>query len=105
MRSEYAPNLRLVDPDGPDPSSVIGVSCFVIAPPFRRHGVAAALLDQVIADAPTRGAAWIDGYPLNDTKEAESQHFFRGPRSMWEERGFNPVEVRESDTVVRRPVG
>lgn len=54
-----APNMyglyQLVDPDGPEPRSVIGVSCFVIAPPFRRHGVASALLDRVIADASSRG--------------------------------------------------
>ena len=61
---------RLVDPDGPAPQSVIGVSCFVIAPPFRRHGVAAALLDHVIADAAARGASWIEGYPHNKPEQA-----------------------------------
>jgi GNAT superfamily N-acetyltransferase len=101
-RSDYA-LYRLVDPDGPDPSSVIGVSCFVIAPPFRRHGVASKLLDGVIEDAATRGASWIEGYPFNDPAEAESAHFFRGPRSMYDDRGFEPIEVRERDTVVRRP--
>jgi GNAT superfamily N-acetyltransferase len=30
---------------------------FVVAPPFRRHGGASALLDRVIADASARGAA------------------------------------------------
>src|SRR5262249_26379124 len=55
LRAEYG-LFRKVDVDGPTPSSVIGVSCFVIAPPFRRHGVAAALLDRVVADAATRGA-------------------------------------------------
>jgi len=54
FRSDYG-LYRLVDPDGPEPPSVIGVSCFVIAPPFRRHGMASALLDRVIADAPARG--------------------------------------------------
>ena len=27
-----------IEPGGPEPAAVIGVSCFVIAPPFRRHG-------------------------------------------------------------------
>src|SRR5262245_709319 len=48
LRSEYG-LFRHVDAAGPTPRTVIGVSCFVIAPPFRRHGVAAALLDRVIA--------------------------------------------------------
>jgi GNAT superfamily N-acetyltransferase len=81
---------------------VVGVSCFVVAPPFRRHRVASSLLDRVIADAVARGASWIEGYPFNEPKGPECQHFFRGPRSMYEARGFQPIEVRERDTVMRR---
>src|SRR5262245_25619796 len=43
LRSDYGLYSR-VDAAGPAPQTVVGVSCFVIAPPFRRHGVAAALL-------------------------------------------------------------
>jgi GNAT superfamily N-acetyltransferase len=80
---------------------VVGVSCFIIAPPFRRHGVASVLLDRVIADAFARGAAWIEGYPRNKPEESDAAHF-RGPRSMYDARGFEPIKVREHDTVVRR---
>jgi GNAT superfamily N-acetyltransferase len=75
----------------------------VIAPPFRRHGIAAALLDRVIADASARGASWIEGYPHNAPEAGDAGHF-RGPRSMYDARGFVPIAVREHDTVVRRPV-
>ena len=102
FRSDYG-LYRLVDPDGPEPRSVIGVSCFVIAPPFRRHGIACALLDRVIADASARGASWIEGYPHNAPEASDAGHF-RGPRSMYDARGFEPIEVREHDTVVRRSV-
>jgi GNAT superfamily N-acetyltransferase len=101
LRSDYG-LYRHVDPAGPAPSSVIGVSCFVIAPPFRRHGVASALLDRVIADASGRGAAWIEAYPLNKPEQGDAGHF-RGPRSIYDARGFESIEVRERDTVVRRP--
>jgi GNAT superfamily N-acetyltransferase len=100
LRSEYG-LFRLVDVAGPEPQSVIGVSCFVIAPPFRRHGIASALLDRVIADASGRGASWIEGYPHNDPKANDAAHF-RGPRSLYEARGFKPIEVRENYTVLRR---
>jgi GNAT superfamily N-acetyltransferase len=100
LRADYG-LYRAVDPGGPEPRSVIGVSCFVIAPPFRRHGIAAALLDRVIADAAARGASWIEGYPHNAPEGCDARHF-RGPRSMYDARGFQPVEVRERDTVVRR---
>lgn len=91
-----------VDPEGPDPASVIGVSCFVVAPPYRRHGIASKLLDRVIADAAGRDARWIEGYPRHDPDRSDAGHF-RGPRSMYDTRSFEPVEQRERDTVVRRP--
>ena len=103
LRSSYG-LYQSVDPGGPEPSSVIGVSCFVIAPPFRRHGIASAQLDRVIADAPNRGASWIEGYPHNEPEENDAGHF-RGPRSMYDARGFSVIEVRDRDTVVRRSVG
>lgn len=103
LRSHYG-LFRLAERGGPEPQSVIGVSCFVIAPPYRRHGVASALLDRVIADAAARGAAWIEGYPHNQPEATDAGHF-RGPRSMYEARGFRPVEVQGSYTVMRRPVG
>src|SRR5262249_20652466 len=102
LRSDYG-LYRDVAPDGPDPASVIGVSCFIIAPPFRRHGVASALLDRVIADADGRGATWIEAYPHN-TPEGNDAGHFRGPRSMYEARGFKSIEVRDRDTVMRLSV-
>jgi len=102
LRSDYG-LYRLVDPGGPEPRSVIGISCFVIAPPFRRHGIASALLDRVIADASARGASWIEGYPDNAPEQSDAGHF-RGARSMYDARGFEPIEVRERDTVVRLAV-
>jgi GNAT superfamily N-acetyltransferase len=100
LRSDYG-LYRLVDPHGPEPPSVIGVSCFVVAPPFRRHGIASALLDRAIADVSARGASWIEGYPHNAPEQSDAGHF-RGSRSMYDARGFQPIEVRERDTVVRR---
>lgn len=92
-----------VDPEGPTPSSVIAVSCYVVAPPYRRHGIASALLDRVIADAPARGASWIEAYPHNNPEGMEPEHQFRGFRSMYDTRGFEPVEEHERYTVMRRP--
>jgi GNAT superfamily N-acetyltransferase len=103
FRSDYG-LYREVDAGGPPPGTIVGISCFVIAPPFRRHGVAAALLDRVIADASARGASWVEGYPHKEPQGNDAGHF-RGPRSMYDARGFQPIEVRERYTVMRRPVG
>jgi GNAT superfamily N-acetyltransferase len=107
VNSSFRSDYRLygvIDPEGPPPGSVIGVSCFVVAPPFRRHGVASKLLDRVIAEASSRGASWIESYPYNQPEDGDAGHF-RGPRSMYDARGFLPVEVREKFTVMRRKAG
>jgi GNAT superfamily N-acetyltransferase len=94
--------FRDVDPNGPDAQTVIGISCFVIAPPFRRHRIASVLLDRVIADAPSRGASWIEAYPHNTPEAGDAGHF-RGTRAMYEARGFKPVEEKKNYTVMRLP--
>jgi GNAT superfamily N-acetyltransferase len=99
MRSDYT-LYRSVE--GSPAEATIGVSCFVIAPPYREHGVAGALLDRVIADAAGRGASWVEGYPFNP--ELERPVSFRGSRRMFEQRGFMEVQRRERDTVMRRRV-
>jgi GNAT superfamily N-acetyltransferase len=103
LRSTYALYAD-VDPDGPARESVAGVSCFVVAPPYRRHGVSAALLDRVIADGADRGAAYVEGYPRRDGETGDAAEF-RGPRALFDARGFAPVEDQERYTVVRRPAG
>lgn len=103
-RSDYSGYYRPNDQGAPADAEVIGVSCFIIAPPYRRHGIARYLLDRVIRDAPDRGAGWIEAYPYNDPGDSEAANY-RGPRSMYDERGFEPIEVRERDTIVRLRVG
>ncbi len=101
-RSTYA-KYDGIDRDGPSPETVLGVSCFVIAPPFRRHGVASALLDRVIRDGEARGARYIEGYPRR-TELGDDSTSFCGPRSMFDIRGFSPVEHHDRFTVLRKPV-
>ena len=102
QRSEYAA-LPLGADAQPSDGDVIGISCFIVAPPYRRHGLAEALLDRVIADAPAAASRWIEAYPI-DAAGADAAGNFRGPRSMYDDRGFEPVEQRAFDTVVRRRV-
>lgn len=101
LRSEYT--LHPGTDEDPPGAAVVGISCFIIAPPYRRHGIAAALLDRVVADAPGRGAGWVEAYPFIDDDGDEAGNF-RGPRSMYDDRGFVHVRTRTRDTVVRRRV-
>jgi GNAT superfamily N-acetyltransferase len=90
------------DVDGDPPGDqVVGISCFIIAPPYRRHGVAEALLDRVLTDAADRGAAWVEAYPFNEPSEGDAGAF-RGPRSIYDARGFEPIRTADRHTVMRR---
>jgi GNAT superfamily N-acetyltransferase len=89
--------------DDEDDATTVGVSCFAIAPPYRGHGIAKRLLDRVVADAAERGATWVEAYPFNEGRGNDNPDF-RGPRSIYDERGFTEVKVRQRDTVVRRTV-
>lgn len=102
-RSDYAlfregPGAELDDGD------VVGISCFIIAPPYRRHGLAGQLLDRVIADAPERGVGWVEAYPFVASRPDDGTNF-RGSRKLYDERGFEAVEERERYLVMRRRVG
>ena len=41
-----------------------------------------------------------EGYPHNEAEDSDAGHF-RGPRSMYDALGFEPIDVRERDTVMR----
>lgn len=89
--------------DTPD-EDVISVSCFLISPPYRRHGLSNALLQRVLDDAPGRQAAYVEAYPLNERSEFDAGNN-RGHRSLFEDHGFELIERRERDSVMRHRVG
>jgi len=98
-RSDYA---LFRTADATSDSDVIGLSCFVVAPPYRRHGLAGKLLDRVISDAPQRAVAWIEAYPFVSFRPDDGRNF-RGSRSLYDARGFDAVEERDRYVVMRRP--
>ena len=77
------------------------VTCFGCDTVIEAHDVS-AIADAFVAHA--RGAAWIEAYPINVPEDTDGGHF-RGPRGIYEARGFQPVVVGERDTVLRRRVG
>jgi GNAT superfamily N-acetyltransferase len=101
LRRDYALYRR---GDGAEPADdqVVGISCFVVAPAYRQHGVSGALLDRVVADAGARGATWVEAYPF--TGENDGPASFRGSRAFYEAAGFEQVKERARDVVMgRRP--
>jgi ribosomal protein S18 acetylase RimI-like enzyme len=103
MRATCSMYRRGVGVDPPD-KKVVSLSCFVIAPPYRRHGLARALLRRAVADAPARGARWVEAYPLEHDADTDRENH-RGHRALFSAHGFEVVEIRDRLCVMRRRVG
>lgn len=77
----------------------MSVVCFAVAPEYRGVGVAAALLERVIADARAEGYAAVEGYArARETRDCFDYH---GPMRLYEKAGFVQV-ARLNDQVVMR---
>src|SRR5688572_22052062 len=95
--------FRLGDTAEPPDDDVVSIACFVIAPPYRRHGLAEALLRRVIADAPARGVSWVEAYPPTELRIDDAWNF-RGPKVLFERHGFEAVGEDGLRTVMRLAV-
>jgi GNAT superfamily N-acetyltransferase len=85
-RGEF-PSLATGDDDG-----IGSVVCFLIAPPYRGHGLAARLLEGALAELKSLGYASAEAYPSGAT--APWERAFTGTLDLYLEAGF---EVTKED--------
>jgi len=76
------------------------LACFVIAAPYRQHGVASALLESALERLRARGVKTAEAYPVKELKSAQSN--YRGPLSMYLQAGFEPYRETERHLIVRK---
>jgi GNAT superfamily N-acetyltransferase len=97
-RMQRSPKLKPVD-DVP----VWMVSCFYIDRKHRGHGVASALLDAAVAHARERGAAAIEGVPIDTRGPVKATvDMFTGSLAMFQAAGFDEIARRGGRPIVRR---
>jgi GNAT superfamily N-acetyltransferase len=82
-----------------DHQGVGSVACFVIAAPYRGHGVASKLLDAAVDRLRARGLKAVEAYPAK--AEDSPQSNYRGPLSMYLRAGFEPYRETERHVIVR----
>jgi ribosomal protein S18 acetylase RimI-like enzyme len=83
-----------------DHEGVGSVACFVIAAPYRGHGVATQLLEAAIERLRARGVRAVEAYPARSDDSVHSN--YRGPLAMFLRAGFEPFGEIERHLIVRK---
>ncbi len=90
--------------DVPDHEAA-AVLCFVIAPAWRRRGVARALLEGALASFAARGIRVVDAFPFNAGADATAADLYHGPAALFAAAGFTVLAETAELTVMRRRLG
>lgn len=101
MNASPRPAFPFHDTDGDQ--HVIAIVCFAIAPPYRGHGVARALLDAAIEHSTETGAIALEAYPPKSAPDGASA--YPGTVEMYEAAGFETVGETERGFVMQRRLG
>ena len=105
-REAYAKLARSPVMKPVDDLPVWSIVCFVVPPAHRGQGVARALLEGAIAYAKKRGVRLLEAYPVDKRGRSSDDAIWFGPKSMYDDAGFEEVARRKPHRpVVRiRPV-
>lgn len=88
------------DADLDNACKIKSVFCFVIAPAWRRKGIAKLLLDRVCEDAAKEGFDCVEAYPMQEFVN-ESRDFM-GPKGLYEKTGFDVCRQVDNRLVMRK---
>jgi len=78
------------------------IVCFVIAPSWRRRGVARALLAGALESFRARGIRVVDAFPFNAGASTTASHHYHGPPSLFREAGFDVEAGHKTMTAMRK---
>jgi GNAT superfamily N-acetyltransferase len=101
-RLAAAPEFQ--DPDSTESGpgcKIAAIVCYIIAPNYRRQGIATQLLARAIADYTAQGYGYLEAYPAKGAKT--DAHHYHGPASMYQQAGFTlHREVKNFDIVRKK---
>jgi GNAT superfamily N-acetyltransferase len=83
-----------------DDDGVASLVCFVVAPPYRGHGISRRLLQEALTCLGGRGFRVAEAYPVQDP--ADDAAAYHGPPSLLAAAGFEAVGGEPDRPVVRR---
>lgn len=83
----------------PDPEAW-AITCFLIAPAFRRRRLAAFLLERVVADLRLKGIRFLEAFPKRGEGLDETE-IWTGPEALFRSAGFIVLREDPSRPVLR----
>jgi GNAT superfamily N-acetyltransferase len=102
-REDYPPLARSRVLRPVDDRPVWSVVCFFVARPYRRQGLTVRLLEAAAGFARERGAAMLEGYPVEPKQGAMPDVFaFTGLPSAYRQAGFQEVARRSPTRPIMR---
>lgn len=81
--------------------NIASIICFIIAPPYRKQGVARKLLKYACSLSKDKGYDLIEAYPRRG-KELSDAHSYRGPFLLYKSEGFFTYKEFEDYYVMRK---
>jgi ribosomal protein S18 acetylase RimI-like enzyme len=84
------------------PQSAAAIVCFVIAPAWRRRGVARALLAGALGSFEARGIRVVDAFPFKAGRSTAAADHYHGPLSLFRASGFDVLSEHKDLTVMRK---
>ena len=87
------------------PQFAAAMVCFVIAPAWRRRGVARALVDGALESCAARGIRGVDAFPFKAGDSKTATDHYHGPMSLFREAGFEVLAEHKNMTVMRKRLG
>ena len=84
----------------PDDERVGVIMCFVVAPPYRGHGIARHLLHAAVERFAAGGVVTVEAYPVRDPSDLSAA--YHGTVAMFTESGFDIESEDEKGIVMRK---
>ena len=82
-------------------ASIVSLICFIIAPSYRKQGIARKLLRYACSSSQKNGYNYFEVYPRKQEKLSDA-HSYRGPMSLYLSEGFSIYKELKDYYVMRK---
>lgn len=100
LKEKYPLLIKDKDINYPYEGKIASIVCFIIAPEYRKQGIARKLLRFAIDYYSSNEFNFIEAYPRRNVKSDASN--YKGPLSMYESEGFSIYKKFKNFYIVRK---